>query len=85
MAALRDMKAKNVTSILMEVRFPESYPLGPPFFRVVYPRFLQFNSGGGGNITAGKFFVSLIRVRVSTAEIYHCALTGGSICMDLCE
>ena len=47
------MKAKGVTSLLLEVRFPETFSLSPPFFRVVYPRFLPFLQGGGGHVTAG--------------------------------
>lgn len=49
----KDMKKNGVSSLLMEIRFPESYPLGPPFFRIVYPRFLPFAQGGGGHITGG--------------------------------
>lgn len=47
------MKAKGVTSLLMEVRFPETFPMSPPFFRIVYPRFLPFIRGGGGHVTGG--------------------------------
>ncbi|KAK4700785.1 ubiquitin-conjugating enzyme E2 Q, partial [Phenoliferia sp. Uapishka_3] len=49
----KDMKKNGVTSLLMEVRFPESFPLSPPFFRIIYPRFLPFVQGGGGHVTAG--------------------------------
>ncbi|KAM0753059.1 hypothetical protein T439DRAFT_323673 [Meredithblackwellia eburnea MCA 4105] len=49
----KDMKKHGVTSILLEVRFPESFPMSPPFIRVVYPRFLPFLQGGGGHVTAG--------------------------------
>lgn len=37
----------------MEIRFGESFPLAPPFCRVVYPRFLPFIQGGGGHVTGG--------------------------------
>lgn len=47
---LRQMKK---TSIVLEMRFPTSYPFAPPFIRVVRPRFLPFASGGGGHVTAG--------------------------------
>lgn len=48
-----DMKKNKVTSIVLELRFPGSYPMGPPFVRVIRPRFLPFQKGGGGNVTAG--------------------------------
>ncbi|GAA6060017.1 hypothetical protein JCM10212_001175 [Sporobolomyces blumeae] len=50
---VKDMKAKRVESILLEVRFGESFPFSPPFFRVVHPRFLPFMYGGGGHVTGG--------------------------------
>lgn len=48
-----DMKKYNVQSIVLELRFPGSYPMSPPFARVIRPRFLPFQSGGGGHVTAG--------------------------------
>lgn len=48
-----DMKKNKVTSVVLEMRFPGSYPMSPPFVRVIRPRFLPFLSGGGGNVTAG--------------------------------
>ncbi|GAA6028379.1 hypothetical protein JCM8097_007003 [Rhodosporidiobolus ruineniae] len=50
---VKDMVAKDVKSILMEIRFGDSYPFSPPFFRVVHPRFLPFIHGGGGHVTGG--------------------------------
>ena len=49
----KDMKAAGLTSIVMEMRFTSQYPFTPPFIRVVKPRFLPFNQGGGGNVTEG--------------------------------
>ena len=48
-----DMKKKGIQSIVLEIRFPGSYPMSPPFIRVVRPRFLGFQQGGGGHVTAG--------------------------------
>ncbi|KAI4718361.1 hypothetical protein E4T48_05420 [Aureobasidium sp. EXF-10727] len=48
-----DMKDHNIKSIVLELRFPGSYPNNPPFIRVVRPRFLPFMNGGGGHVTAG--------------------------------
>ncbi|EPE06278.1 ubiquitin conjugating enzyme [Ophiostoma piceae UAMH 11346] len=48
-----DMRANNVNSIVMEMRFGPDYPITPPLVRVIRPRFLPFMQGGGGHITAG--------------------------------
>lgn len=49
----KDMKERGVNSVVLEVRFPPSFPHSPPFFRVIRPRFLPFSQGGGGHITDG--------------------------------
>lgn len=49
----QDMKAKNLTSIILEIRFGNQYPISPPFVRVIRPRFLSFSQGGGGHVTFG--------------------------------
>jgi len=49
----KDMKSKNLKSVVMEVRFGKHYPMSPPFVRVIRPRFLSFMQGGGGHVTAG--------------------------------
>ncbi|KAF9047184.1 hypothetical protein BDZ89DRAFT_1089351 [Hymenopellis radicata] len=49
----KDMKAQRVNSIIFEIRFPAGYPLEPPFFRILTPRFLPFIHGGGGHVTGG--------------------------------
>ncbi len=48
-----DMKAAGVASIVLEIRYGASYPMEPPFVRVIRPRFLPFMQGGGGHVTAG--------------------------------
>ncbi|KAK6346934.1 hypothetical protein TWF696_007032 [Orbilia brochopaga] len=48
-----DMKNSKVSSIVMEVRFGKDFPMTPPFFRVIRPRFLPFQRRGGGHVTAG--------------------------------
>ncbi|MCJ1391300.1 hypothetical protein MMC18_004163 [Xylographa bjoerkii] len=48
-----DMKAKGVTSIVLELRFGQDFPFSPPFVRVIRPRFLPFMLGGGGHVTGG--------------------------------
>lgn len=49
----KDLKAKGLTSVIMEVRFGKDYPMSPPFVRIIRPRFLSFMAGGGGHVTAG--------------------------------
>ena len=49
----KDMKAKNLKSVVLEIRFGKDYPMSPPFVRVIRPRFLSFGQGGGGHVTAG--------------------------------
>ena len=48
-----DMKAKDIKSVVIEIRFGKNYPMSPPFVRVIRPRFLSFMAGGGGHVTAG--------------------------------
>jgi ubiquitin-conjugating enzyme E2 Q len=50
----KDLKAKKLTSLVFEIRFPPSFPLSPPFFRILKPRFLPFIQGGGGHVTGGE-------------------------------
>ncbi|KAJ5594487.1 Ubiquitin-conjugating enzyme E2 [Penicillium hispanicum] len=49
----KDLKAANLQSVVLELRFPPQFPMNPPFVRVIRPRFLEFAAGGGGHVTAG--------------------------------
>jgi len=49
----REMQAKKLNSIVVELRFGPSFPYSPPFVRVIRPRFIPFSQGGGGHVTAG--------------------------------
>ncbi|RYP53469.1 hypothetical protein DL769_010514 [Monosporascus sp. CRB-8-3] len=49
----QDMKTAGVNSIVLEMRFGREYPMSPPFVRVIRPRFLPFQDGGGGHVTGG--------------------------------
>ena len=48
-----DMKKRGLKSIVTEIRFGKDYPMSPPFVRIIRPRFLGFQQGGGGHVTAG--------------------------------
>ncbi|KAI5456386.1 hypothetical protein BGZ63DRAFT_429046 [Mariannaea sp. PMI_226] len=50
---VQDMKRAGHGSVVLEIRFGSSFPLSPPFVRVVRPRFLPFSQGGGGHVTMG--------------------------------
>jgi len=48
----RDMQRMGVKNIIIHIRFPEDFPLSPPFCRIVRPKF-QFHTGHvtlGGSI-----------------------------------
>ncbi|KAJ5798120.1 uncharacterized protein N7503_007416 [Penicillium pulvis] len=49
----QDLKAAKLNSVVLELRFPNDFPMNPPFVRVIRPRFLEFAAGGGGHVTAG--------------------------------
>lgn len=49
----QDLKQAGIMSVVLEMRFSNQYPFAPPFVRVVKPRFLPFNHGGGGHVTEG--------------------------------
>ncbi|KAJ5613529.1 hypothetical protein N7528_007183 [Penicillium herquei] len=48
-----DLKAANLKSVVLEIRFPPQFPMDPPFVRVIRPQFVPFAAGGGGHVTAG--------------------------------
>ena len=48
-----DLKKKGLKSIVLEMRFNKDYPFTPPYVRVIRPRFLSLNQGGGGHIVLG--------------------------------
>jgi len=49
----KDLKKHNLPGVTIEVRFFDGYPAKPPFIRVITPRLLRFQNGGGGHVTAG--------------------------------
>ncbi|EED19485.1 ubiquitin conjugating enzyme, putative [Talaromyces stipitatus ATCC 10500] len=49
----QDLQKAGLQSIILEMRFPPDFPMSPPFVRVIRPRLLEFNQGGGGHVTMG--------------------------------
>ncbi|KAF7320888.1 UBIQUITIN-CONJUGAT-2 domain-containing protein [Mycena chlorophos] len=49
----KDLKRERINSLIFEIRFPPDFPIAPPFFRIITPRFLPFIHGGGGHVTGG--------------------------------
>lgn len=49
----QDLKKAKLQSVVLELRFPPEFPMDPPFVRVIRPRFLEFQAGGGGHVTLG--------------------------------
>lgn len=49
----RDLIKHGLVGVRMQITFPPDFPVLPPFIRIVSPRMLRFQNGGGGNITAG--------------------------------
>lgn len=49
----QDLQKTGLQSVILEMRFPQDFPMSPPFVRVIRPRFLEFNAGGGGHVTMG--------------------------------
>ncbi|KIV94809.1 hypothetical protein PV10_02541 [Exophiala mesophila] len=75
----KDMKAAGLTSLVLEVRFQPSFPFTPPFIRVVSPRFLPFQQGGGGNVTEG----GAMCMEVLTNSGWTAALSMDSILLQV--
>jgi ubiquitin-conjugating enzyme E2 Q len=74
-----DMKKYNIKSIVLELRFPASYPNNPPFIRVIRPRFLPFMNGGGGHVTAG----GAICHALLTTDGWLCTTTIESVLLQI--
>lgn len=60
-----DLKSAGLTSVVLEMRFGKDYPMSPPFVRVIRPRFLGFQQGGGGHVTAGGALCMQVSFAVS--------------------
>lgn len=79
----KDMKKCGITSVVIELRFGESYPMSPPFVRVIRPKFLPFMQGGG----KWKSRAAIAIVTMTGSANMLCSgghvTIGGAICMEL--
>jgi ubiquitin-conjugating enzyme E2 Q len=66
----KDMKAKGYKSIVLELRFGKDYPMSPPFVRVIRPRFLGFQQGGGGHVTIGGALCMQVCYSLSIDQVF---------------
>jgi len=55
-----DMVKAKIDSVVLELRFHNTYPISPPFVRVIRPRFWPFANGGG------KLLRLSLRIRIVT-------------------
>jgi ubiquitin-conjugating enzyme E2 Q len=65
----QDMVKKGIKSIVLEMRFGKDYPMSPPFVRVIRPRFLGFQQGGGGHVTAGGAMCMEVCIPLSLLDL----------------
>lgn len=75
----KDMKQQKITSVVLEIRFGRDFPISPPFVRVIRPRFLGFQQGGGGHVTLG----GAICMELLTNNGWTAACTIESVLMQI--
>lgn len=74
----KEMVRAKVNSIVLELRFHNTYPISPPFVRVIRPRFLPFASGGGKLIRNSKIESVLMAFQVVMS---HSEVVSAWICL----
>ncbi|KAF7545477.1 hypothetical protein G7Z17_g9154 [Cylindrodendrum hubeiense] len=81
----QDMKRASCPSVVLEFRFGASFPLSPPFVRVVRPRFLPFAQGGGGHVTAGGAICSELLTNSGWSPALSLEKVFLEVRMNLCD
>lgn len=81
----QDMKRANCSSIVLELRFGSSYPISPPFVRVIRPRFLPFAHGGGGHVTIGGAICSELLTNSGWSPALSLEKVFLEVRMNLCD
>ncbi|KAI8672201.1 hypothetical protein LRP88_03284 [Fusarium phalaenopsidis] len=81
----QDMKRAGCSSIVLELRFGSSYPISPPFVRVIRPRFLPFAHGGGGHVTIGGAICSELLTNSGWSPALSLEKVFLEVRMNLCD
>lgn len=81
----QDMKKKGCKSVVLELNFGSTYPMAPPFARIIRPRFLEFAHGGGGNVTQGGSICSQMLVTEGWAPTLGIEKVILQIRLQLCD
>ena len=66
----QDLERLSLSNIEIEIKFGPQHPLTPPFIRVVQPRFLAFQQGGGGHVTAGGSICTSLLTMEDWSPVY---------------
>ncbi|KAF9768936.1 hypothetical protein IL306_013704 [Fusarium sp. DS 682] len=81
----QDMTRHGCSSVVLELRFGASFPISPPFVRVIRPRFLPFALGGGGHVTIGGAICSELLTNSGWSPALSLEKVFLEIRMNLCE
>ncbi|KAF4500938.1 hypothetical protein FAGAP_2861 [Fusarium agapanthi] len=81
----KDMASHGCSSIVLELRFGASFPISPPFVRVVRPRFLPFAQGGGGHVTIGGAICSELLTTSGWSPALSLEKVFLEVRLNLCE
>ncbi|KAF5661318.1 hypothetical protein FHETE_8552 [Fusarium heterosporum] len=81
----QDMIRYGCSSIVLELRFGASFPISPPFVRVIRPRFLPFAQGGGGHVTVGGAICSELLTNSGWSPALSLEKVFLEVRMNLCE
>ncbi|KAJ4269599.1 hypothetical protein NW762_001266 [Fusarium torreyae] len=81
----QDMTRHGCSSIVLELRFGASYPISPPFVRVIRPRFLPFAQGGGGHVTVGGAICSELLTNSGWSPALSLEKVFLEVRMNLCD
>ncbi|KAM0235421.1 hypothetical protein ACHAPO_005707 [Fusarium lateritium] len=85
LALAQDMVRYGCSSIVLEVRFGASFPISPPFVRVIRPRFVPFAQGGGGHVTMGGSICSELLTNSGWSPALSLEKVFLEVRMNLCE
>ncbi|KAF5642819.1 hypothetical protein F52700_3045 [Fusarium sp. NRRL 52700] len=81
----KDMTSHGCSSIVLELRFGASFPISPPFVRVIRPRFLPFAQGGGGHVTIGGAICSELLTNSGWSPALSLEKVFLEVRLNLCE